>query len=84
MNLSPHLLCEDEAHPRGKILKFAGEADFIAVPAVRQLLKRLLTQHIQFLIVDLSAVTFLNTPFWAASNATRLTGTRIRGSRCAA
>jgi hypothetical protein len=41
MNLSPHLTCEDEAHPRGKVLRFAGEADFIAVPAVRQLLKGL-------------------------------------------
>ena len=55
MNLSPHLLCEEETHPRGKILRFAGEADFIAVPAVRQLLKRLLGQRIPFLIVDLSA-----------------------------
>jgi hypothetical protein len=41
MNLSPHLTCEAEAHPRGKVLRFAGEADFIAVPAVRQLLKGL-------------------------------------------
>ena len=54
MNLSPHLLCEEEAHPRGKILRFAGEADFLAVPAVRQLLKKLLGQRIPFLIVDLS------------------------------
>ena len=69
MNLSPHLLCEEEAHPRGKILRFAGEADFIAVPAVRQLLKKLLGQRIPFLIVDLSGVTFLNTPFWASSLA---------------
>ena len=74
MNLSPHLLCEEEAHPRGKILKFAGEADFLAVPAVRQLLKRLLTQQIPFLIVDLSGVTFLNTPFWAAMQRYQLDG----------
>src|SRR2546430_13518095 len=74
MNLSPHLLCEEEAHPRGKILKFAGEADFLAVPAVRQLLQRLLTQHIPFLIVDLSGVTFLNTPFWAAMQRYQLDG----------
>jgi len=74
MNLSPHLLCEEKAHPRGKILKFAGEADFLAVPAVRQLLKRLLTQHIPFLIVDLSGVTFLNTPFWAAMQRYQLDG----------
>src|SRR2546429_7401968 len=74
MNLSPHLLCEEEAHPRGKILKFAGEADFLAVPAVRQLLKRLLTQHIPFLILDLSGVTFFNTPFWAAMQRYQLDG----------
>ncbi len=74
MNLSPHLLCEEEAHPRGKILKFAGEADFLAVPAVRHLLKRLLTQHIPLLIVDLSGVTFLNTPFWAAMQRYQLDG----------
>ena len=74
MNLSPHLLCEEEAHPRGKILRFAGEADFLAVPAVRQLLKGLLTQHIPFLIVDLSGVTFLNTPFWAAMQRYQLDG----------
>ena len=36
MNLSPHLVCEEAAHPRGKILRFAGETDFVAVPAVRQ------------------------------------------------
>src|SRR5947199_2690060 len=74
MNLSPHLLCEEEMHPRGKILRFAGEADFLAVPAVRQLLKRLLTQHIPFLIVDLSGVTFLNTPFWAALQRYQIDG----------
>ena len=49
MNLSPHLRCEEEAHPRGNILRFAGEADFLAVPAVRQLLKGLLRQQIPFL-----------------------------------
>jgi anti-anti-sigma regulatory factor len=74
MNLSPHLLCEEEAHPRGKILKFAGEADFLAVPAVRQLLKKLLGQRIPFLIVDLSGVTFLNTPFWAALQRYQIDG----------
>jgi anti-anti-sigma regulatory factor len=74
MNLSPNLLCEEEPHSQGKVLKFAGEADFLAVPAVRQLLKRLLTQHIPFLIVDLSAVTFLNTPFWAAMKRYQLDG----------
>jgi anti-anti-sigma regulatory factor len=74
MNLSPHLRCEEEAHPRGKILKFAGEADFIAVPAVRQLLKKLLGQRIPFLIVDLSGVTFLNTPFWAALQRYQIDG----------
>jgi anti-anti-sigma regulatory factor len=74
MNLSPHLLCEEEAHPRGKILKFAGEADFLAVPAVRQFLKGLLAQRIPFLIVDLSGVTFLNTPFWAAMQRYQLDG----------
>ena len=74
MNLSPHLRCEEEVHPRGKILRFAGEADFLAVPAVRQLLKGLLTLHIPFLIVDLSGVTFLNTPFWAALQRYQLDG----------
>src|SRR5215470_11757239 len=74
MNLSPHLLCEEGAHPRGKILRFAGEADFVAVPAVRQLLKGLLAQHIPLLIVDLSGVTFLNTPFWAAMQRYQLDG----------
>ena len=38
MNLSPHLQYEEEEHPGGKVLRFTGEADFIAVPAVRQLL----------------------------------------------
>lgn len=74
MNLSPHLACEEEAHPRGKILRFTGDADFLAVPAVRQLLKRLLKQHIPFLIVDLTKVTFLNTPFWAAMQRYQLDG----------
>src|ERR1700745_1037699 len=74
MNLSPHLKCEEETHSKGKILRFAGEADFLAVPAVRQLLKRLLNQHIPFLIVDLSGVTFLNTPFWAAMQRYQLDG----------
>ena len=74
MNLSPHLLCEEEAHPRGKILRFAGEADFIAVPAVRQLLKKLLGQRIPFLIVDLSAVTFLNLKLPRFLNALFLKG----------
>src|SRR5262249_942882 len=46
----------------------------LAVPAVRQLLKRLLTQHIPLLIVDLSGVTFLNTPFWAAMQRYQLDG----------
>ena len=74
MNLSTHLLCEEEAHPRSKILRFAGEADFLAVPAVRQLLKKLLGQRIPFLIVDLSGVTFLNTPFWAALQRYQIDG----------
>src|SRR6187399_337119 len=74
MNLSPHLRCEEEAHPRGKILRFAGEADFLAVPAVRQLLKGLISQQIPLLIVDLSGVTFLNTPFWAAMQRYQLDG----------
>ena len=74
MNLSPHLRCEEEAHRRGKILRFAGEADFIAVPAVRQLLKKLIGQRIPFLIVDLSGVTFLNTPFWAALQRYQIDG----------
>ncbi len=58
MNLSPHLGYEEEAHAGGKVLKFAGEADFLAVPAVRQLLKGLLGQKIPLLIVDPSGVTF--------------------------
>lgn len=74
MNLSPHLGYEDESHARGKVLKFAGEADFLAVPAVRQLLKGLLGQKIPLLIVDLSGVTFLNTPFWAAMQRYQLDG----------
>jgi anti-anti-sigma regulatory factor len=74
MNLSPHLLCEEEAHPSGKILRFIGKTDFLAVPAVRQFLKRLLSQHIPFLVVDLSGVTFLNTPFWAAMQRYQLDG----------
>ena len=81
MNLSPHLVCEEAAHPRGKILKFAGETDFVAVPAIRQFLKGLLSQHIPFLIVDLSGVTFLNTPFWAAMQRYQLDG--YPGSRIA-
>ena len=51
MNLSPHLGYEEEAHAGGKVLKFAGEADFIAVPAVRTLLKGLLGQKVPLLIV---------------------------------
>jgi anti-anti-sigma regulatory factor len=74
MNLSPHLVCEETAHPRGKILRFVGETDFVAVPAIRQFLKGLLSQHIPFLIVDLSRVTFLNTPFWAAMQRYQLDG----------
>jgi len=74
MNLSPHLLCEEEAHPRGKVLRFMGETDFVAVPAIRQFLKKLLSEHIPFLIVDLSGVTFLNTPFWAAMQRYQLDG----------
>ena len=74
MNLSPHLQYEEEAHPGGKVLRFTGEADFIAVPAVRQLLKGLLPQRIPFLIVDLAGVTFLNTPFWAAMQRYQLDG----------
>src|SRR4029077_7290420 len=65
MNLSPHLTCEEEAHSRGKLLRFAGEADFIAVPAVRQLLKKLLGQRIPFLIVDLSGCALLTPLCWA-------------------
>ena len=74
MNLSPHLKCEEEAHAKGKILRFNGEADFLAVPAVRQLLKGLLGQKIPLLIVDLTGVTFLNTPFWAALQRCQLDG----------
>lgn len=74
MNLSPHLKCDEEAHAKGKILRFHGEADFVAVPAVRQLLKGLLTQKVPVLIVDLTGVTFLNTPFWAAMQRYQLDG----------
>src|SRR5260370_41987192 len=68
------MLCEAEAQRRGKMRKFAVEADFLAVPAVRQLLKKLLGQRIPFLIVDLSGVTFLNTPFWAAMQRYQIDG----------
>lgn len=74
MNLSPHLLCEEETYSWGRILRFAGEADFLAVPAVWQLLKGLLGKHIPLLVVDLSGVTFLNTPFWAAMQRYQLDG----------
>jgi anti-anti-sigma regulatory factor len=74
MNLSPHLKCEEETHPKGKILRFDGEADFLAVPAVRQLLKGMLGQKLPVLIVDLTGVTFLNTPFWAAMQRYQLDG----------
>jgi len=74
MNLSPHLLYEEETRSWGRILRFAGEADFLAVPAVWQLLKRLLGKHIPLLVVDLSGVTFLNTPFWAAMQRYQLDG----------
>ena len=74
MNLSPHLKCDEEAHAKGKILKFHGEADFLAVPAVRQLLKGLLSHKLPVLIVDLTEVTFLNTPFWAAMQRYQLDG----------
>lgn len=66
MNLSAHLICEEQSHPRGKVLRFSGEADFIAVPAVRKLLKGLVAEALPVLIIDLGGVTFLNTPFWAA------------------
>ncbi len=74
LTLSPHLQYDDEAHPRGKVLRFQGEADFLAVPAVRQLLKALLTQRLPLLIVDLSEVSFLNTPFWAALQRYQIDG----------
>ena len=74
MNLSPHLRCEEEAHPRGKILRFAGEADFLAVRQVASCSRGCYTQKIPFLIVDLSGVTFLNTPFWAAMQRYQLDG----------
>lgn len=75
MNLSPHLSYEEEAQQSGgKVLKFSGEADFLAVPSVRQLLKGLLAQKLPLLIVDLSGVTFLNTPFWAAMQRYQLDG----------
>lgn len=74
MNLSAHLICEEETHPRGRILRFSGEADFIAVPAVRKLLKGLLSESLPLLIIDLGGVTFLNTPFWAAMQRYQLDG----------
>jgi anti-anti-sigma regulatory factor len=74
MNLSPHLKCDEENHAKGKVLRFSGEADFIAVPAVRQLLKGLVGQKLPYLVVDLSGVTFLNTPFWAAMQRYQLDG----------
>jgi anti-anti-sigma regulatory factor len=74
MNLSPHLRCDEENHAKGKILRFHGEADFIAVPAVRQLLKGLVGQKLPYLVVDLTGVTFLNTPFWAAMQRYQLDG----------
>jgi anti-anti-sigma regulatory factor len=74
MNLSTHLQCEEESHAGGRIVRFEGEADFLAVPAVRQMLKRLLGERIPLLIVDLSGVTFLNTPFWAALQRYQLDG----------
>jgi anti-anti-sigma regulatory factor len=74
MNLSPHLKCDEENHAKGKVLRFQGEADFIAVPAVRQLLKGLVGQKLPYLVVDLTGVTFLNTPFWAAMQRYQLDG----------
>lgn len=74
MDLSPHLRCDEEPNARGRILRFHGEADFLAVPAVRQLLKGLLGHKIPVLIVDLTGVTFLNTPFWAALQRYQLDG----------
>jgi len=74
MSLSPKLQWEEASHPAGKIVRFKGEADFQAVPSVRLLLKRLLDECIPQLIVDLSGVTFLNTPFWAALQRYQLEG----------
>jgi anti-anti-sigma regulatory factor len=74
MNLSPHLKYEEEMHGKGRILRFEGEADFLAVPAVRQLLKGLLGHKLPVLIVDMGGVTFLNTPFWAAMQRYQLDG----------
>jgi anti-anti-sigma regulatory factor len=66
MNLSAQLRYEQTAHDRGLILHLTGKADLTAVPKMRELLRQLLARHLVLLIIDLSGVTFLNTPFWAA------------------
>jgi anti-anti-sigma regulatory factor len=51
---------------QGKALVLSGEADYVAVPALWDLLHELLTEKLPLLVIDLTAVTFLNTPVWAA------------------
>jgi anti-anti-sigma factor len=66
MYLSAYLSCNRRQFENGLIVEFIGEMDFAAVPGVRKLLKQLLQEEISLLVVDLSQVTFLNTPMWAA------------------
>jgi hypothetical protein len=74
MNLSQHLRCEERPHDRGLVLHLTGKADLMAVPKMRELLKRLLSRRLDLLIIDVSEVTFLNTPFWAAFQRYNLDG----------
>ena len=58
----------------GVTLALNGEADYVAVPAMRRLLNDLQDKKLPLLIVDLTDVTFLNTPFWAALQVYQLKG----------
>lgn len=74
MNLSAQLRCEQIAHDRVVRLHLTGKADLMAVPKMRELLRQLLARQFPLVIVDLSQVTFLNTPFWAAFQRYNLDG----------
>lgn len=50
----------------GKVLVLSGEADYVAVPALWDLLNMLLSEKLPLLVIDLTAVSFINTPIWAA------------------
>jgi len=65
-HLSSILDCEILPLAKGKALVLSGEADYVAVPALWDVLHELLGERLPLLVIDLTAVTFLNTPVWAA------------------